>query len=487
MSISRNARYNLMGAVVPIALALITVPIYLHLVGPDRYGVLAIAWLLLGYFGLFDLGLGRATTFHMAALRDAPGADRAQVFWSAIMVNIAMGVVGAAILWPTAHYFFAHVFKVDPGMLPELLASVPLLACAVPIATITGVLTGVMMGHERFLEVNIFSIISTALFQLLPLLVAWFAGPNLAGLLAAAVIARLLAILFLAVRAHGLVARGHPVRFDFTSARMLLGYGGWVTLTSTFGPLLVIIDRFAIGAVLGATAVTIYSVPFQLAQRIAILPNALVGAIFPRLPTASPAERDSISRKAVLSLASVLGPPVLIALFLLQPFLEFWVGRSIGVQAAEVGRFILLGFWINAFAVVAYSRLEGTGRPDLVTKILVAQIPFYLGALYFAMTHFGLVGCAVVFTVRCAVDFLLLSLAASGRVEQAGLLTTHAVLLLIGLAIAESFDHKAVAMWIWAFMLLAGSSWLSWWYMPAELRAQTNNFVQRLSEKRRPT
>ena len=45
----------------------------------------------------------------------------------------------------------------------------------------------------------------------------------------------------------------------------------WVTVTGLFGPILVILDRFAIGAVLGARAVAIYTVPFQLAQRIQIL------------------------------------------------------------------------------------------------------------------------------------------------------------------------------------------------------------------------
>lgn len=40
-SISRNASYNLVGSLVPIALALFTVPLYLHLVGADRYGILS--------------------------------------------------------------------------------------------------------------------------------------------------------------------------------------------------------------------------------------------------------------------------------------------------------------------------------------------------------------------------------------------------------------------------------------------------------------
>ena len=167
MSLSRNTAYNLVGSAIPIALSLVTVPLYLRLVGPERYGVLAIAWLLLGYFGLFDLGLGRATSYRVAALRDATRQARADTFWAAIITNTAMGLVGGLVLWVAAGYFFAQVFKVHESLRPEILTAVPLLALSVPIATLTGVVSGGLYGRERFLELNGVSVVSTALFQVI--------------------------------------------------------------------------------------------------------------------------------------------------------------------------------------------------------------------------------------------------------------------------------------------------------------------------------
>ncbi len=441
--------------------------------------MLSIAWLLLGYFGLFDLGLGKATTYSIAALKDATPQERADVFWTAILTNIVMGAVGGLVLWGAAGLFFDQLFKVDAVIKPEILAATPYLGLAVPIATMTGVLSGALQARDRFLETNMISVLSTSLFQIFPLLIAIALGPELGPLLLAAVAARAVAIAVLWWRCHLFLTRGNRIRFDRSQIKDLLGYGGWVTVTGLFGPILVILDRFAIGAVLGARAVAIYTVPFQLAQRIQIFPSALVSAVFPRLPTASLEERAVLSDKAMRVLLAAISLPILGGIYILHPFLELWVGSDIGAPAAQVGTLIVFGFWVNAFGIVPYSWMQGTGRPDLVTKILLAQIPPYLALLYFGMKEFGLLGCAAVFAFRCAVDTAAMWLVARRRLDPLPLVAMMGVPLLAAAILSSWLDYREPLWWVSGGVLGLVTAALSWKLAPPELIAKARGLAGR--------
>jgi O-antigen/teichoic acid export membrane protein len=98
MSVKRNTLINFAGSLVPLLISLVFVPVYLQTVGEARYGVLALAWLFLDYFGLFDLGIGKATANQLARFRDAPIPARAALFWMGALINGVLGLFGGMVL-----------------------------------------------------------------------------------------------------------------------------------------------------------------------------------------------------------------------------------------------------------------------------------------------------------------------------------------------------------------------------------------------------
>ena len=65
----KNIAWNLAGLGGPLIVAALTVPALIRMIGMERFGLLALAWGLIGFAGIFDLGIGRATTQTISRLR----------------------------------------------------------------------------------------------------------------------------------------------------------------------------------------------------------------------------------------------------------------------------------------------------------------------------------------------------------------------------------------------------------------------------------
>jgi len=452
--IAHSTLINLAGAAVPAALLLITVPIYLNLIGEARYGVLAIVWLLLGYFGAFDLGFGRAVANRIAALHDATAAERQETFWTGLAISTVAGIIGGAILYLLGHWLFAHVLDIHGALRAEAENAMPWLASALPLAVIISLLTGALEGRQAFLALNGAQIFGTVLYQLFPLLVAYAGWVTLPYLIAAAIAGRLLSALLLFALSYRHVPLSPCPRFAPDQIKTLLHYGGWITVTGLVGPLLTIFDRFLIGAKVGMVAVTAYTVPYNLVMRLSILPSSLQTALFPRFAMVDPAEAKVLAARAVLTIGAIMTPIVVIGMLLIKPFLILWVGAALAEKAAPVGQILLVGIWINTLAFIPFAYLQGTGRPDLPAKFHLLELFPYLAILWALIDWLGVAGAAWAWDLRVLADTLLLFRASQ---TTSGLGRTMAGILPITGALVVAFEMPYnSALYIGISLLLVG-------------------------------
>lgn len=403
----KNFFFNLVGMALPIVSSLVTVPIYIHHMGVERYGVLSVVWILLGYLGFLDFGLSRASAHALAQLAHATAIERGRVLMSALYLNTGLGLVGGVAIYLGAGVLFERVFGLPPAIWTEVETSLPWIACMLPLALLTGVGIGALEARERFLAANLLQTSALISGQVVPALAAAFISPSLDMVLPVAFGVRFLALLLL----FAVLARSERLRFyryDRGAGLSLFQYGAWATVTNVVSPILSSIDQFVLGAKSGAGAISYYAVPMNLATRMQIVAAALSRAVFPRFARYEEEQARDLAARATVALAYLFGACCATGLFLIGPFLGLWISPEFAETAAPIGRVLILGAWINGLAFIALSLLQGRGRPDLAARIHVMELLPFIGILWLLVDRFGALGAAWAWTIRVTADALLL-------------------------------------------------------------------------------
>lgn len=409
MSIKKNTLINLVGAIIPMAVMLITIPLYLKVIGDERYGALALLWLMLGYFSFLEMGLGKATANQIAKARQASIQERSEIFWTALLVNLLIGVLGASVLWLLGDYLINGVLKMTEDFRQEAIKALPWMAVTLPLGLVSSVLNGALEGRNKFFMVNLLQISASTVFQIVPLMVAYLYGPSLGLIIPAAVISRALMNLPFLIACHRTVPFTLKPFFSLDRARLLFSYGGWVGLAGIINPIMSTADRLLIDMMLGAKAMAYYTIAYQLATRVVVLPASLARALFPRFSSDSTLSMD-LAVESTSVLISFMTVIVVIGLIFLHPFLNLWVGPKVAEQVSPIAQIILVGVWANSLAYVPYNYLQGTGKPNVITKILFVELIPFLLILYYATIMWGLAGAATAWTIRSIGDSLILFL-----------------------------------------------------------------------------
>src|ERR1700686_3441046 len=124
----RNIIWNLVGNGVPVLVAIFCIPVLIRGLGTDRFGLLTLTWTVIGYAGLFDLGLGRALT-QLVAKKLGAGEDSEvpTLVWTSLILMLALGLTGALAAVLVSPWIVHRALNVPEALQPETLRSFYLL------------------------------------------------------------------------------------------------------------------------------------------------------------------------------------------------------------------------------------------------------------------------------------------------------------------------------------------------------------------------
>jgi len=407
----RNSLYNLLGLGLPLLVAIVAIPVLIHSLGDEQFGILSIIWAVVSYFGLFDLGLGRAVTQQVAVATAAGDSERiGAIVGTSSLLMLVLGIVAALVMGVAAPWMSREFAA--PDKVSEVTHAFLWMALAMPSIVLTSGYRGILEAMGRFGLVNAIRF---------PMGVFTFAGPLAvvwAGYARLDVIAAVLCLgRIVACAAHGYYAlrsipdlRGHGV-IDRVQIRPLLSMGGWISVSNIVSPLMNYIDRFLLGIMLSAAAVTYYVTPQELVLRLGIVPSAVATVLFPIFArhAASGEDRGSAHfwRPTLLIFAMML-PLTIVLLLFAEPLLALWISPGFADRSAGILQIMAVAALASGLAQVPFTLLQGRGRADITAKLHLIEFPLYLGLLYLLVMQYGAIGAAWAWLGRILADMLVL-------------------------------------------------------------------------------
>lgn len=415
-SIAKNTIYNLLGYGIPLVFAIIFIPLLIKGLGTEKFGILSLAWGIIGYLSFFDFGIGRALT---KIISEKIGANETEtipdLFWTSLFLMLLISSVISFILIflvPTIVFKFLNIPKV---LQSETQNTFYILAASIPLVTTTAGLRGVLEAYQKFAIINAIRTFLGVSSFLVPLLTLFFTH-SLFWIVLFLIFIRILvwALYFLhCFKLNNTLVLW--VKFNFNLVKQILMLSSWMTITNIIVPLIIYLDRFLIGALVSVAAIAFYITPYEVISRMLIIPSALTGVLFPTFSSIYLNNVDfvkKISLKSIKYIFLILYPAVLILVLFSHELLSIWLDNTFAANSSIILRLFAIGILFNSIAYIPFTFLQGIGRPDITAKVQIIELPFYVLTMWFATLYGGINCAAFVWLIRMIVDAVILLLIA---------------------------------------------------------------------------
>ncbi len=368
-----NTLFNFIGQFYVLLLGIVVVPYMVHRLGAELYGLITIVAALGGFAGLLNLGMGRALSKHVSALRwrgDLQGIRA--LFQTALAVSLLAGATGCLLLIGFRGSLSAALFHGDTSTDRYVAFAVFMTGFGVLLSMLTESLSALPIAFQRFDIYNRINVLVSTLRNLGAVLVLAL-GLYFKGILLVYVFSSLVGVLCYVHYARQLVTNlSLRPRFVWGDFKKLFSFSASVLVAGVSALAVHRLDRLLVAYFLPIAAVAFYVIPYSLAEKTSLGVGNITSVIFPTASELSSMKAHDKLRELYLRATKMVllaGIPVTVILLAVPgPVLRHWVGPEFALRGTRTLQLLAGGFFFNILAYVPFVVAQGIGRPGISAK-----------------------------------------------------------------------------------------------------------------------
>ncbi len=405
--IIQNTLYSVIGRSWTIIVGVVLAPYIISKVGIDRFGIWSLLSVLVGYFALFDLGIGLSfTRFISEAYTKSDHEEINRIANSGFVfyLLLILPVLGVAYVGRESIFGFLNINQtLYPDSLVAYYGTLLIFLLSTTFSGFTSILQGIQkidIVNKIGLAVTIPNAVATIFFLK--------AGLKLDGLMWTSLLSSILGLLLSIFFAKNYLPalRFNPFLFSSETMKRLLGYGLKIQFSKFAEIVTFQTDKIIVSYFSGIGAVGLYQVGTQIVWRTRDIPVLMLSSLLPaasELHTLNDTKKlMDIYERGTKYLAVVSIPLLLFLAATAQVLMRAWMGQGYSVSA-ELSQILCVGYLCNVLVGVGVTAAAGMNQPNFQWHSAIAMtftnIVFVIVLGYF----FGIYGIAIASTVSLVV------------------------------------------------------------------------------------
>ncbi|MCK6251377.1 flippase [Pseudomonas fragi] len=410
LSVRNDTLYNLVGNILPILAAVIFIPYLTRELGAERFGFMTIMWALIGYFGIFDLGVSRALTYFATRSNDPENPEPlAPAVKAGMQVVGVAGLIGMVLVLLISDQTVRKLLNGQMTLYDEAYGAMVITALIIPLTAMGNALRGVLEGLGNFKDVAFIKSVTGSVFFIAPTALIYCGYKSLSIIAISFFIVRVITFVWcwLAVARSEQYISSKLLVVRGGDRKKLLSYGVWALLSSVISPLMMYGDRFIISSILGANMVGIYAVLQEMMGRTVLFSASFAAALLPRFARDSGAKLKADYLKYNSIMIAAMAVFYLVFWLCSKYMAELWLGQDLSAYTTIFALFSFALF-VNSIAQLPFYFLHAKGMPEVPAKFHILEFLIYVPSCIWATINYGIAGAASVWVLRVILDWILL-------------------------------------------------------------------------------
>jgi O-antigen/teichoic acid export membrane protein len=411
----RNVVANAVGQVWSAVLGIASVPLYIHFLGLEAYGLVAFLASVQALLSVLDLGL--STTANREVARRLTGAGPSLELRDLIrtleLAYASAGLVIVASIIASADWLIGSwITSQLPPRTLEL--AVIVFAATIGVRWPVALYVGVMLGAERQVMLNKALVAIGTLRTLGALLVLGLVQATLVAFLVWYLVAAALELALMAVLAWSVLPKAD--RLPRVAPRLMKGIWGFslsVGGNSLLAALLKQSDRLIITKLLHIRFVGYYSAAHTAAAGLTLLARPVMTAALPRFTALwASGERERLAEsyhRLSQVVAAAVAPAAAVMIFFAEDVLRIWTrSAALATNAATTLSVLAVANLVNAMMQLPFALQLAAGITWIALLNNAVSLALLLPLMYFLIERFGITGAGISWAAFNATYFLVI-------------------------------------------------------------------------------